>query len=163
MLKMNISIVRLAKHKPHNNSSLKAKNGVKNTSYFLSSNNLIIRKSNFRPNATAQTSWKLNGSYESNRPFYMKYYASNQPHSLSIKDMEQFRLNSEKMLANECEAECRKQIEMIKSFLVDELLIRCANVIVENKELPRALRENDHFQRLEANYKKVTKSRNTRF
>merc|ERR1711879_729150 len=72
--------------------------------------------------------------------------------------MEQFRLNSEKMLKNECEEECRKQIEMIKSFLVDELLIRCANVIVENKELPRALRENDHFQRMESNYEKVVKN-----
>ena len=147
MLRMNISIVRLAKHK--HNSSFSTKNGVNAKNY-----NFIIRKSNFRPSTTLQTTWKSNGTYSENRAFYMKHYASNQPHSLSIKDMEQFRLNSEKMLKNECEEECRKQIEMIKSFLVDELLIRCANVIVENKELPKKLRENDHFQRMEANYAK---------
>ena len=72
--------------------------------------------------------------------------------------MERFRADCETILENECEVESRIQVENISSFLVNELLIRCANVIVENKELPRALRQNDHFQRLEANYWEVVKN-----
>lgn len=147
--KMNFSILRRAKNKT-NNSSFKVKSGVKN-------GNLIIRKSNFRlATAANNQTWTttINGpdNYKLNRTDYMKHYANIQPHSLSIKDMERFRADCETILENECEVESRIQVENISSFLVNELLIRCANVIVENKELPRALRQNDHFQRLEANY-----------
>ena len=145
---MNVSPIRLAKQKL-NSSSFKVKNGgrVSNTNY------LIIRKST----ATAQKWTNSSENYKLQRTEYMKNYASEQPHSLSIKDMERFRADCEKVLENECEIEAKKQIKNISNFLVNELLIRCANVIVENKELPKKLRLNDHFKRLEANYRVVEK------
>lgn len=80
---------------------------------------------------------------------FIAEFASNKPHSLTIKELEEFRQSCSQNVA---QAEARRKIETSIMFITEELLTRLANMIREGKDLPKDLRTNDHFFEIDSQY-----------